>query len=176
MATREHTDFMLRCEKCTPPPGRLVARYQWMDSQGHWIPIAVRGKQNVEVTSMRGDTVDDRWFLHLDESEVAPDGLTLDTEPGDGRPRLRLHHQIRCGTTQCSNAIAADAGHLQFLFHLVERSVADARRPGRRDWVYLLADLVTTDEARRTTTLTLGGLRAALTLNNAKWVRHTRQG
>lgn len=166
------TDFLLRCERCTPGAGRLVAKYQWMDNQGHWVPVAVRGKLNVTITSLRGNEADDWWFLHLESNEI-PEGLPLHAKANDSRP-LRQHHQINCGTKQCGNKVAADDKSLQFIFSLIERAMVDARKPGRRDWVYLLADLAVADEDRGTTTLTLARLRAALTLNNAKWARHAR--
>ncbi|AFM16982.1 hypothetical protein Mycch_2199 [Mycolicibacterium chubuense NBB4] len=172
--TDDRADFVVRCEKCAPAPGKLIVKYRWMKGQGHWIPVATRGKRNVESTSMRGDKVDDWWFLHLDEGE-AQNGVPLHSSASDKRAPLREHHQIACGARHCANAVAADAGHLEFLFQLIERSISDARKPGRSEWTYLLADLATADETRGTITLTLAGLRAALTLNNAKWVRHTRQ-
>ncbi|CAN5523804.1 hypothetical protein BH09ACT7_BH09ACT7_08470 [soil metagenome] len=169
----KETDFLLRCESCTPGDGKLVARYEWLDNQGHWVPVPVRGKRNVSITSLRGDEADDWWFLHLEPDEL-PDSLPLHAKPdGENRP-LRTHHQITCGARHCGNKVAADDQSLQFIFLLIERSVVDARKPNRRDWVYLLAELAKTDQERGTTTLTLAGLRAALTLNNAKWSRYFR--
>jgi hypothetical protein len=170
----KETDFLLRCEKCAPHPGKLVAKYQWMEQQGYWVPVSVRGRSNVTITSLRGNEVDDWWFLHLDEEEI-PESLPLHfAKQNDSRPVLRSHHQIVCPTRGCGNKVSADDQSLQFIFLLIERSVVDAKKPNRRDWVYLLADLADVDQTLGTTTLTLSRLRAALTLNNAKW-RHVRE-
>jgi hypothetical protein len=144
-----------------------------MDSQGVWVPVPVRGKLNVRITNLRGNSPDDlRGYLGVGDGH---DAHALRTPIGSNRQSLREHHEINCGTRQCRNKVAADNSHLQFLFALIPSAIRDAYTPARREWVYLLADLATADESRGTITLTMEGLKAALAYNNVKFTRRAER-
>lgn len=168
------TDFLLRCEQCGHGQGKLVAKYQWMEDQGHWVPVPVRGHQNVTITSLRGNVVDDWWFQHLEDDHELAQSVPIGNKQGDIKP-LRSHHEIVCHTKGCANKVAADDQSIQFIFLLIGRAVVDAQKPDRPEWVRMLAGLAAVDRDKQTTTLTISQLRAALTLNNSKWARHTRK-
>lgn len=161
------SDFLVRCEHCAPPPGRLAARYKWMDRQGVWVPVAVRGVTNVAVTTLRGNEADDWWSISVDDDEALEYPAWL-RRPKDA-PALREHHEISCGTRGCNNRAKADLARLELILTVLERSAANASKPGHSDWVYEFAELVTV--GRRGITVTLAGLRAALSLGNREFPR-----
>jgi hypothetical protein len=137
------------------------------------MPVSVRGKLNVQLRTLRGNSLDDWWSVVVDDDEA--DAIPLEFRRSIDAPPIRYHHEIHCGAKYCRNRVPAPGAALQFVFMTTTFAVRQASKPGLREWVYELAKLATADLERGTVTYTFDALRAALTYNNTKFARHTRQ-
>jgi hypothetical protein len=137
------------------------------------MPESIRGKSNVHISTLRGNTLDSWWSVAGEDDEL--DGIPIEFRRSNDSAPLRSHHEIRCGAKHCRNRVPAPEGALQLVFMMTTVAVREASKPGLRDWIYDLAAVVTVDRQRDTITYSLDGLRAALAYSNAKFARRAEQ-
>ncbi len=150
---------VVRCDKCTPPPGLQVTRYRWADGVLD-PPMMVHGRYNATVTELRGDEVYDWWMVAAD-AEGSQSGLPLRT----GRREIRMNHEIACPGRGCRNRVSISEESLATVIAIIE-----ARNP---QWMELL-ELVGGDVSDNALTITVDGLRAAAAALNVTYQRRAQ--
>ena len=129
MTEPTYPDFLIRCTSHSASAlGSIEAKYRWEGAM--WLPASVRGKLNVEVTTLRGNEVDDWLSVAVDGCEA--ESIPLEFRRSKDALPIREKHEIRCGSRICRNRIPVTKDSLQWVFIATTVALRQSTEPHRR--------------------------------------------